>query len=749
MKPRRSLLLLATTAASTLVASSFLHADDPLANQFKTFDKDGDGRVSMAELERHPMLKKLDQDADGYVTLDEARTGMARLRNAVTNRVKNERDEQGTVPLEVLFKQVDANDDGKLTKEELPREDWFNKLDGNKDGTVVIDEARTVLGSQVSRRFLPRQENAMPIAKPDEKSLKERPQQLKGSELGIGHLVPDTILVGVPRAEISLSKLLGKNGLVIALFSATCPISNKLGPEYARLEKECAERGLHLVLLNAVPGDSSEEVFEFPMNHGIHALTFRDPNSTLLRALSATTTTEVFLIDAARTLRYRGAVHDQYGLGYSKDAPTKEYLRMAMDDLAKGQPIQIAATTAPGCALDLPPAGKEASVNPKVTYHNQVSRILQNHCVECHRADGVGPFSLETVADVLDHAGMIRKQVERGAMPPWFAAKDDASGESPWANDCSLSTRDKADLLTWLNSSDRPAGDPKEAPLPRKFSGEWTIGKPDVVFALPKPFAIKAEGTMPYQKATVTTSFPEDRWVQAYEIIPTAPQVVHHVIVRVHEKGSKVSDRDEGSDGYWAAYVPGNTHRVMPPAHAKRLPAGSTISFQIHYTPNGKAVEDQLKIGMIFAKEPPEYEVKVAAVSQPRIKIPAGAPHHVEVRQQAVPTDMLFSAYMAHMHVRGNAFKYEVTYPDGKTETLLDIPRYDFNWQLAYDYKQPKYIPRGSVVKITAVYDNSADNPANPDPTKEVRWGAQTYDEMMIGYVEHFVPLPKAKVAVK
>lgn len=746
MKNLRPLLILAV--ATAVAAPAFLRGEDPLANQFKAFDKDGDGRVSMAELEGKPMLKKLDLDGDGYVTLEETRTGMARLRGAVTNRIKDAKDEQGTVPLEVLFKQVDANDDGKLTKEELPREDWFNKLDGNKDGTVVIDEARAVLGSQVSRRFLPKQDNAVPITKPDE-SLKEQPQQLKGSEHGIGHLVADVALRDLAGKDVTVSQLKGKNGLVLALFSATCPISNKLGAEYARLAKECAEREIAFVLLNAVPTDKTEDLQKFAKEHQLTAAVLNDPQSTLLRALSATTTTEVFLIDAARTLVYRGAVHDQYGLGYSKDAPTKEYLRMAMDDLTKGRPVQLTATTAPGCALDLPANDKVAAAGTKVTYHNQVSRILQNNCVECHRADGVGPFSLETLADVIDHAGMIRKQVDRGAMPPWFAAKGNDSNDSPWANDCSLSAKDKTDLLTWLNSSDRAAGDPKEAPLPRQFSGEWTIGKPDVVFALPKPFAIKAEGTMPYQKTTVTTSFPEDRWVQAYEIIPTAPQVVHHVIVRVHEKGANISDRDEGSDGYWAAYVPGNTHRILPPAHAKRLPAGSTISFQIHYTPNGKAVEDQLKIGMIFAKEPPEYEVKVAAVSHPRIRIPAGASDHVEVRQQAIPTDMLFSAFMAHMHVRGKSFKYEVTYPDGKSETLLDIPRYDFNWQLAYDYKQPKFVPRGSVVKITAVYDNSTNNPANPDPTKEVRWGAQTFDEMMIGYVEHFVPLPKAKVAVK
>ena len=740
MKPFRPLPILAVT---TLAASMFLKAEDPLANQFKAFDTDGDGRVSMAELERNPALKRLDQDGDGYVTLEETREGMSRLRGAIAKRATGD---QATVPLEVLFKQVDANADGKLTREELPRDDWFDRLDGNKDGTVLIDEARTVLGSAVPKRFLPQQASAVQIPKPDE-SLKEQPQQIKASEHGVGHLVPDFDLKNLKGDTLKLSQLKGTNGLVIALFSATCPISNKLGAEYVRLAGECADRQVSFVLVNAVPGDKTEELQKFASDHQIKSAVLNDPQSGLLRALSATTTTEVFLIDAARTLVYRGAVHDQYGLGYNKDAPTKEYLRLALEDLTQGRPIQIAATTAPGCALDVPSDEKSRTSATTVTYHNQVSRIMQSHCVECHRADGVGPFPLETLADVVENAAMIRKQVERGVMPPWFAAKDQSALNSPWANDCSLAANDKSDLLAWISSSDRPAGDPKDAPLPRQFSGEWTIGKPDVVFALPKPFAIKAEGTMPYQRATVTTSFPEDRWVQAYEIIPTAPQVVHHVIVRVHDKGAKVTDGDEGRDGYWAAYVPGNTHRVMPAAHAKRLPAGSTISFQIHYTPNGKAVEDQLKIGMIFAKEPPEYEVKVAAVANPRIRIPAGASEHVEVRQQAVPTDMLFSAFMAHMHVRGKAFKYEITYPDGKTETLLDIPRYDFNWQLAYDYKQPKFVPRGSVIKITAIYDNSTGNPANPDPNKEVRWGSQTFDEMMIGYIEHFVPLPKVKVA--
>ncbi|MCA1964551.1 MAG: cytochrome c, partial [Prosthecobacter sp.] len=401
----------------------------------------------------------------------------------------------------------------------------------------------------------------------------------------------------------------------------------------------------------------------------------------------------------------------------------------------------VAATTAPGCALDLRPTSNLSSTSAtSVTYHREIARIMQASCLECHREGGVSPFSLQSYEDVLEHAGMIRKQVQRGAMPPWFAAAPAQGTESPWANDCSLSAQDKADLLAWLDSPDRPLGNPADAPVPLSFPTEWALGEPDAIFQLSEPISIKAEGTMPYQFATVATSFSEDRWVNGYEIRPTDASVVHHVIVNVHEKGSRVRDRGEGAGGYWAAYVPGNTHHRWPEGFAKKLPAGATISFQIHYTPNGRKTQDQLRIGLHFASSAPRYIVHTASVSHLRLSIPPGASHHVEVKEQPVPMDMHVLAYMAHMHVRGKAFKYEATLPDGSHQVLLDIPRYDFNWQLRYDLATPKLLPRGSKVKITAVYDNSAGNPANPDPTKTVRWGPQTHDEMMIGYVEYFTP---------
>ena len=213
------------------------------------------------------------------------------------------------------------------------------------------------------------------------------------------------------------------------------------------------------------------------------------------------------------------------------------------------------------------------------------------------------------------------------------------------------------------------------------------------------------------------------------------------MIVRVHEKGSEVRKADEGREGYWAIYVPGNGACVYPEGFARKIPAGAKVSFQIHYTPSGKAKKERLKMGLVFAKQPPTHEVRTAPLANPRLSIPPGAARHVETHSQRVPFDMPIMGFMPHMHTRGVAFKYEVTYADGKTETLLDIPRYDFNWQLRYDYKQPKLIPQGSTMKITAVFDNSTGNKANPDPTKLVKWGSQTVDEMMIGYVEYFRPL--------
>ena len=719
-------IILAVSAIGLRAQSQLAEFD----SRFKAFDKNNDGVISGDEMNSADYLKMLDADKNGTLTRDEALQSVRK-----TQKLVGEGSDTGS-----LFKRLDKNADGKLTEEELPNKRWFTGLDADKDGSVTLDEAVKTLASLRKRGTANSPTTSSPIKPASEApSFKEAPQMLKGSEHGVGRMVDDLVLKTPDGKDIKLSAAAGKNGLVIALFSASCPISGKLAPETVRLEKELEAQKVKLLLVNAPPGQKNDEIAKFITDHGLKSTVALDADGTLAQTLAATTTTEVFLLDATRTLVYRGALNDQYGLGYAKEQPAHHYLRDALASMLRGEPADITATSAPGCALDL--SAKTALASSNVTYHRDIARIMQANCVECHHSGGVGPFALDSYEAVIEHAGMIRKQVERGAMPPWFAAALEGQTHSPWANDRSLSDRDRADLLTWLGS-DRPKGDVADAPTPRHFPSEWSIGKPDAIIAAAKPISIKAEGTMPYQHVTVTTDFPEDRWVRGYEILPTERQVVHHVIVTVFEKGRKVrGGGEEGSEGYWAAYVPGNTKQIYPEGFARKLPAGATVSFQIHYTPDGKAVEDTMRMGLLFAQEPPKYVVHTTALPNARINIPAGAANHIETAQRRLPTDINAMAWMAHMHVRGKAFKFEAISPDGKTETLLDIPRYDFNWQLRYDYAMPRFLPRGTTIKITAVFDNSTENPANPDPTKNVRWGQQTYDEMMIGYLEHYTPL--------
>jgi mono/diheme cytochrome c family protein len=552
-----------------------------------------------------------------------------------------------------------------------------------------------------------------------------------------GRQVPDiafTDLGGKPHRLANASRYAG---MAIALSSSTCPVSKRQMPSLAKLEQELSNRGIALLVLNPMKTETDDEIRAQVAAAGVRSTVCHDATQVVARALQARTTTEVFLLAPDRTLVYRGALDDQYGPTFSREAPTVSHLLEAADALKAGRKPRRPLTEAPGCELDLGP--RPDAVPTSLTYHRDIARILQQHCVDCHRPEGIAPFRLDTSAAVTERAKTIRRVVTEGQMPPWFAAPPPDGKPSPWANDCALPASDRRDLLAWLDSADRPLGDPADAPKPRTYPGAWSIGLPDAVLPISRPHAIKADGFMRYEHDTIETSFPEDRWVQAYEILPTARGVVHHVIVRCIPKGKKVSFG--GAEDYWAAYVPGNGSHVYPTGFARKLPAGATLTFQIHYTPNGQATTDQLKIGLRFAKSPPRHEMRTVGLANLRLDIPPGAARHVETLVRPVPVDLPVTALMAHMHVRGAAFRFELLGADGSVETLLDLPRYDFNWQIRHDYAEPRVLPQGSRVRITAVFDNSAANPANPDPTRRVRWGEQTTDEMMIGYVEYYVPV--------
>lgn len=572
-------------------------------------------------------------------------------------------------------------------------------------------------------------------------SPRQGPRVLKPSEAGVGRRAPDFAFTDLRGTTGRLADYAGSNVLVIAFTGTGCPLARKYTPTLAQLERQYAPRGVKFLFVNPAATDTAEDMQAVVAEHGLRGRYVHDRHGTIARALGARTTTEMFVVDAARTIVFRGAIDDQHGLGYSRPQPQQRFLSDAIDATLAARPLIIAATDAPGCVLENETAAAPVAATAVPTFHGRISRIIQANCVECHRPGGVGPFSLIGYDNVVARAGMIRRQVSRGAMPPWFAAPPPAGEPSHWRNDRALSAEDKADLLAWL-ASDRPLGDPAEAPLERAFADGWVIGNPDLVLELPRAVAIKADGVMPYQTLRVETNFTEDRWVSGYELRPTAREVVHHIIVRVHPKGASKASRGGNSerDGMFAAYVPGNSHSLFPPGFAKRLPPGATISFQMHYTPNGRATQDRTQLGLIFASEPPRHEIQVFGLANPRLRIPPGAENHPETASVTLPNDATILGFMPHMHLRGKAARYEVTLPDGTRRLLLDVPRYDFNWQMPYHFAEPPTLPRGSRLVYKAWYDNSAQNPANPDPTRTVPWGEQTFDEMMLGYVEYYLP---------
>ncbi len=654
------------------------------------------------------------------------------------------------------FDSLDRDHDGRLSAAEVGQPSWFSRIDRNGDGFITREEIDWLIAlveglqggsdrAAVDSAGAVKAE-ALP---PRLESPREGPRVLKPSDAGVGRRVSDLAFTDLNGTTGRLSDYAGAKALVIAFTGTGCPLARKYTPTLARLEREYAGRGVAFLFVNPAAADVSADIRAAIAEHGLRGRYVHDRDGGLARALRVRTTTEMFVIDQARTVVFRGAVDDQHGLGYSLEAPRHRFLADALDAVLAGGTPRVAATDAPGCALELDPTLASAGTATTPTYHGRISRIIQANCVECHRPGGVGPFSLLTYDDVASRAGMIRRQVSRGAMPPWFAAPPPAGELSHWRNDRSLSAEDKADLLAWLEQG-RPLGDPAEGPLPRTFAEGWIIGKPDLVLELPRAVEIKSDGVMPYQVLRVETRFTEDRWISGYELQPTAREVVHHIIVRVHAKGAARNGRGESErDGFFGAYVPGNSYALFPPGFAKRIPAGATITFQMHYTPNGRATTDRTRLGLIFSPRPPQHVIEVFGLANPRLKIPPGANNHAETASVTLPSDATILGFMPHMHLRGKAARYEVTLPDGARRLLLDVPRYDFNWQLPYYFAEPPTLPRGSRLVYTAWYDNSPANPANPDAAREVRWGEQTFDEMMLGYVEYYVPSRKVEPSAR
>jgi len=379
-----------------------------------------------------------------------------------------------------------------------------------------------------------------------------------------------------------------------------------------------------------------------------------------------------------------------------------------------------------------------------VTFAKDVAPILYRNCVECHRPTMFAPMSLVTYEEARPWARAIKQRVVKREMPPW-------SADSPvgtFKNDPRLAQKDIDTIVAWVDGG-AAKGDDRDLPAAPKFADGWTIGKPDAIFAMTEEFKVPAEGAVPYQYIRIPTNLTEDKWIQAIEIKPGNRAVVHHVIASAQPMGSGLSASDERTPGRvgLGGVTPNKPGIVYEPGVARLLPARTEIVLQMHYTTNGEATTDRTSIGVIYAKEPPKKTFGGGTVLSLGFMIPPGADRHEVRASTTLRQDTVLSTMTPHMHVRGRDMTYVAHYPDGRSETLLSVPKYDFNWQITYELAQPKVLPKDTRLEVIAHFDNSAGNLYNPDPSQTVRWGEQTWEEMMIGFYSAIIDLPAGKVA--
>ena len=410
------------------------------------------------------------------------------------------------------------------------------------------------------------------------------------------------------------------------------------------------------------------------------------------------------------------------------------------------------------------------------TYYKDVLPVLQKNCQSCHRPGEAAPMSFLNFETTRPWAKAIKSAVASKKMPPWFA--DPHVGK--FSNDRTLSAAEIETLTSWVDGGAQ-AGNPADAPAPLHFVEGWRINKPDVVFKMPAAYNVPQSGTVDYQYVIIPTGFTEDKYVAMAEARPSDPSVVHHIIAFIREpgnnwlkgarKGVAFSEsemraemearakanpqpdggrrRGGGAEGgsfggdMLAGYAPGTLPNIMKTGQAKLVPAGSDIVLQIHYTATGKPASDISEVGVVFTDRQPAERVLSLAATTSKFAIPPGDPNYRVDAKLKLEDDSTLISLLPHMHFRGKSFEYRVTYPSGEKETLLNVPAYDFNWQLSYDLAQPRVLPKGTVIECTAYYDNSVKNKFNPDPTKEVRFGEQTWEEMMFGFFDVAVPVRK------
>jgi peroxiredoxin len=531
----------------------------------------------------------------------------------------------------------------------------------------------------------------------------------------------------------ALSDFDAQQAVVIYFLGTECPLARLYGPRVQKLYEQFAPRGVAFVGISSNVHDSITELAAHARIHGITFPILKDLGSKVADQFGATRTPQVFVLDRQRAIRYCGRVDAQFtfgsGVGLAQPHEQRADLAIALEELLSGQEIAVPSTEVRGCLIGR--ARPPRSDSP-VTYSNQIA-----------------PFSLTDYAEVAGWGEMILEVVREQRMPPWHA--NPLYGQ--FANENRLTQQQQQLIDTWVRNG-CPQGDPRDLPEPREFHEGWFLPRaPDTVIHMSdEPVAVKAEGVEPYRFYTVDPGFEEDKWVKLAECMPGNRAVVHHIIVYIKPPGqdgrkSQSEDRDVRGFGFLAGFAPGTRPLVSPAGWAKRIPARSELVFEVHYTPIGTPQLDRSSVGLIFVDQKDvTHQMSTAGAINSKFEIPPREANYKVESRRKFDRDVMLLSLFPHMHMRGKSFRYELESPghEGGRETLLDVPRYDFNWQNSYVLAEPRRIPAGSVLHCTAFFDNSANNLSNPDPDQPVRWGPPTWEEMMIGWFDIGIPVGDA-----
>lgn len=554
----------------------------------------------------------------------------------------------------------------------------------------------------------------------------------------IGTKIADLRFKDIRGLERSLPELGERKAYVFVFTTTSCPLVQRSMPKLRELDQALRSEGVQIIAVNVGPDDTLREMAEQALEFDAPFFFVKDIKGNCVRALGATRTPEAVVLDSEHRLVYRGRIDDQLRLGGTRPEPLRRDLEEALREVLAGKPVSVTETPVDGCLIPGTADAVDASVseNGSGIQYQDVAALIEQKCNQCHRPGTAAPFSLQALSDLKSNAAMIREVVEDERMPPWYASRK----HGRFQNDSSLTSAEKKILLEWID-----AGMPgTEAPNAQAHSAQqqepsadpsdgWRIGKPDLIITMLEEHAVPETGFVPYRYTVLPWLFLQDTWVEAFEIRPDNPTVVHHCNM------AYVTSDGAGEETFITGYVPGGQPMDLgrfDNGAAFFVPKGAGLGLQIHYTTTGKPERCRISVGLRFPRRTVQKKLAHFLLDPRRFRIPPDDPAHEVRSKHTLDRDIDLLGMFTHMHVRGRDMTFFAEPPNQPREILLRIPNYNFEWQLGYELKPgDRPLPKGTVIEAIAHFDNSSFNPFNPDPTRTVGYGPQTVDEMFNGFV--------------